>query len=115
MTFAYILAIGGATVDNSIVPSFVPSVSDQVTLWTKHLGRKPAYAPWTAEHALFAVWIGVNDIGNSFFLPGEKLRLNQDLDRLFVLLGYLYASGARNFAVLNVPRKSSPFESAAYY
>jgi hypothetical protein len=115
MTYAYILAVGGATVDNSIVPSVVPSVSDQVMLWTQHLGPKPAYAPWTAERALFAVWIGVNDIGNTFFLPGEEARLNQDLDRLFVLLGALYASGGRNFAVLNVPRKSSPFGLTAYY
>ncbi|RKU41454.1 hypothetical protein DL546_002436 [Coniochaeta pulveracea] len=107
MIYAYVLAVGGATVDSSIVPSFAPSVSDQVRLWTQHLGPKPAYAPWTTEHALFAIWIGVNDIGNSYMLPTERILLKQDLDRLFVLLGSLYASGARNFVVLNVPPTQS--------
>lgn len=106
--------MGGATVDNSIIPAYstwVPSLSDQVETWTAHLAPRPGYAPWTPANALFAVWIGVNDVGNSFSQPGEEVRLSRDLDRLFVLLGKLYACGARKFALLNIPRKSSPAES----
>jgi hypothetical protein len=111
LTYAYVLAVGGSTVDNSIIPAYspwVPSLSDQVRTWTAHLAPRPGYTPWNPKNALFAVWIGVNDVGNSFSQPGEEVRLNRDLDRLFDLLGKLYANGARRFALLNIPRKSSP-------
>ncbi|OIW22997.1 hypothetical protein CONLIGDRAFT_687074 [Coniochaeta ligniaria NRRL 30616] len=106
LTYAYVFAVAGATVDNSIVPAYsssVPSISDQVKTWTTNLQSRPSYAPWTAEDALAAVWIGVNDVGNSYSQSGEEARLNKDLDRYFALLGTLYTGGIRNFALLNIP------------
>lgn len=108
LTYAYVFAVAGATVDNTIVPAYsssVPSISDQVRTWTANLQPKPAYAPWTADDALAAVWIGVNDVGNSYSQSGEEARLDKDLDRYFALLATLYAGGIRNFALLNIPRK----------
>lgn len=108
---AYVLAVGGATVDRSIVPPYsssVSCVSDQVKTWTTHLASKPVHASWTAGNALFAVWVGVNDVGSTFTQPNSEARLKLDLDRLFVLLGDLYSNGARQFAILNIPRKCFP-------
>ncbi|KAK3370785.1 hypothetical protein B0T24DRAFT_650062 [Lasiosphaeria ovina] len=106
LTLTFNFAVAGATVDNSIVQAYmssVPSIADQVKTWTSNLQSKPSYAPWTAENALFGVFIGVNDVGNSFTQSGEVARLNKDLDRYFSLLGTLYAGGARNFALLSIP------------
>lgn len=112
LTLAYCFAVSGATVDNSVIPSFansVPSLSDQVNIWSANLQSRPSYAPWKAENALVAVWIGVNDVGNSFLFNSEEKevlvhRLRKDRDRLFDLLQDLYEGGARNFALLNIPR-----------
>ncbi len=107
LTLTFNFAVAGATVDNSIVAAYmptVPSIVDQVGTWTKNLALKPSYAPWAADSALVAVWIGVNDVGNSYSQSGEEARLNKDLDRYFEQLGVLYEGGGRNFALLNIPR-----------
>ncbi len=109
LTLTFNFAVAGATVDNSIVAAYmstVPSIIEQVTTWSRNLGPKPTYAPWTAETALFAIWIGVNDVGNSYTQSGEEARLNRDLNRYFEQLTVLYKAGARNFALLNIPRQS---------
>lgn len=112
LTLAYDFAVAGATVDNSIVAAFsssVPSVVEQVTTWTKNVAPKPTYAPWTADDALFAVWIGVNDVGNSYTkaVAAEATLVNKDLDQYFAQLALLYKAGARHFALLTIPRKLS--------
>jgi phospholipase/lecithinase/hemolysin len=107
LTLTFNFAVAGATVDSSIVQPYmstVPSIADQVKTWTTNLESKPSYAPWTAENALFGIYIGVNDVGNSFTQSGEDARINKDLDRYFSLLGTLYAGGARNFVLLTIPR-----------
>ena len=110
LTLTYNFAVVYATVDNAIIPAMVggvPSISDQVDTWTKNLAPKPSYAPWTSENSLFAVYVGTNDVGNTYNKEDYKAQLNKSLDRLFVLLGSLYSSGARSFALLSVPRMSS--------
>ncbi|KAK0705468.1 carbohydrate esterase family 16 protein [Lasiosphaeris hirsuta] len=105
LTLTFNFAVAGATVDNSIVQAYrsgVPSIADQTKTWTTNLRPKPSYAPWTAESALFGVWIGVNDVGNSFEKSGSTL-VTKDLDRYFSLLETLYTGGARNFVLLNIP------------
>jgi phospholipase/lecithinase/hemolysin len=107
LTLTFDFAVAGATVDNSIVQAYmtsVPSIVDQVSTWSKNLASKPTYAPWTSDNALFAVWIGVNDVGNSYTQSGEDARISKDMDRYFEQLGVLYKAGARNFALLNIPR-----------
>lgn len=115
-TLCYDFAVAGATVDNSIVAAYATSIPDivtQVQTWATNLQSKPSYAPWTPETALFAVWIGVNDVGNSYTNSnGEDAKLDKDMDQLFAALTTLYTGGARNFALLNVPRTSSTIPDA---
>lgn len=110
LTLAYDFAVAGATVDNSIVAAFsnsIPSVVEQVGTWTKNVGTSPppSYAPWTADNSLFAVFIGVNDVGNSFTkaAAAETALVNKDLDQYFAQLAVLYKAGARQFALLSIP------------
>lgn len=102
----YNLAYGGATVDSALVAPYQPTVismRNQVqTQFLPVYGSPPASAPWTAESSLFAFWIGINDVGNSWYLNNTTL-----YDAIFSvysdLLDQIYASGARNFLFLNVP------------
>ncbi|EAT86278.2 hypothetical protein SNOG_06447 [Parastagonospora nodorum SN15] len=102
----YNLASGGATVDSALVKPYAPtvvSVKEQVqTQFLPIYSSKPASAPWTAESSLFAFFIGINDVGNSWYLNNATL-----YDAIFAeyagLLDQVYDTGARNFLFLNVP------------
>ncbi|KAF2397470.1 hypothetical protein EJ06DRAFT_481860 [Trichodelitschia bisporula] len=101
---AYNLAYGGATVDGTLIKSYVPtvaSVGDQV-----EKSFLPLYAQnkslWAPESSLFAIWIGVNDVGNSYWGKNSSL-IDAVFTRYSNLLGELYAAGARNFVFLDVP------------
>jgi phospholipase/lecithinase/hemolysin len=102
----YNLAYGGATVDSALVTPYAPtviSVKDQVrTQYLPIYGSHPASAPWTAKTSLFAFFIGINDVGNSWYLNNATL-----YDTVFStyagLLEQVYATGARNFLFLSVP------------
>jgi len=102
----YNLASGGATVDSALVKPYAPtvvSVKEQVQAQFQPIyASKPASAPWTAESSLFAFFIGINDVGNSWYLNNATL-----YDAIFAeyagLLEQVYAAGARNFLLLGVP------------
>jgi phospholipase/lecithinase/hemolysin len=104
--YTYNLAYGGATVDSALVAPYQPTVISMINqVQTQYLpiyGSHPASAPWTAESSLFAFWIGINDVGNSWWLNNVTL-----YDTIFAeysgLLDQIYATGARNFLFLNVP------------
>jgi phospholipase/lecithinase/hemolysin len=104
----YNFAYGGATTNASIVQPYTPTVLslvDQVAQFSGSVASKPAYAPWTAQNALFGVWIGVNDVGNSWWLADwESAVLAPIMDTYFGRLQVLYDAGARNFVLLSVPR-----------
>ncbi|KAG5636994.1 hypothetical protein H0H81_006170 [Sphagnurus paluster] len=90
LVFTYNYAYGGATIDAKLVTPYSPSVlslTDQVNQFLGKAGTKPAATPWTSANALFSIWIGINDIGNSYYLSGDR---NAD-------------AGARNFLFVNVP------------
>ncbi|KAG6370077.1 carbohydrate esterase family 16 protein [Boletus reticuloceps] len=102
------LAYGGATIDGALVPPYLPtvlSVVDQVSEFNEYLASKPAGAQWDSTNSLFAIWIGINDVGNSvgwtnitqFEFYGTLM------DRLFSQVHDLYNAGARNFLFLTVP------------
>lgn len=63
---------------------------------------KPPFAPWSDTNSLFAFFIGINDVENSY-------RLNESQIDAFVfeeykrLVDQVYRSGARNFMFLMVP------------
>jgi phospholipase/lecithinase/hemolysin len=102
----YNMAYGGATVDSTLVTPYAPTVismKDQVlTEFLPTYGSYPASAPWTSESSLFAFFIGINDVGNSWWLNNNTL-----YDTIFStyasLLSDVYATGARNFLFLSVP------------
>jgi phospholipase/lecithinase/hemolysin len=102
----YNMAYGGATVDSALVTPYastVISMKDQVeTQYLPIYGPHPATAPWTGDSSLFAFFIGINDVGNSWYLNNATL-----YDTIFSeyarLLDQVYDTGARNFLFLSVP------------
>ncbi|KAG6877266.1 hypothetical protein C0992_010400 [Termitomyces sp. T32_za158] len=104
------LASGGATIDGTLVPPFMPtvlSIVDQVSQFKQILATKPAGARWDSSNSLFAFWIGINDIGNSFgwsnITGHEPAFYTKLLSRLETQLEILYGEGARSFLFLTVP------------
>lgn len=63
---SYNLAAGGATIDNSLVPAYPGDLASQFRLFEDVYADKPASAPWSAEDAVFGVWIGINEYIPSF-------------------------------------------------
>ncbi|KAF9014207.1 hypothetical protein BDQ17DRAFT_1342275 [Cyathus striatus] len=107
-TTVFNLASGGATIDAALVPPFEPtvlSIVDQVSQFKQFLASKPAGAKWQSSDSLFAFWIGINDVGNSF--PWTNVTKPQFygvlLDRLETQLEELHTLGARSFLFLTVP------------
>lgn len=102
----YNLAYGGATVDGDLVAPYEPtvlSVKQQVQdEFLPTYGSHPASAPWTSGETLVAVWIGINDIGNSYW--SQNSTLNPTIfAELSDLVESVYQTGAKNFLFLNVP------------
>ncbi|KAI1504803.1 hypothetical protein F5X99DRAFT_349600 [Biscogniauxia marginata] len=109
----YNFAYGGATVDADLVAPYTPTVKslkDQVESefipgYTGDSPSAPSVPAWTGADSLFAFWIGINDVGNSYWKGAEELdALNaQIFDVYSGLVGKLYDTGARNFVFINVP------------
>ena len=73
LTFNY--AYGGATIDANLVTPYTPTVlslTDQVNQFLQGAAGKPNYATWTSSNTLFSFWIGINDIGNSYYQSGDR-------------------------------------------
>jgi len=102
------LASGGATTDAALVTPFEPTVLslvDQVAQFDSILASKPIGAQWSSNNSLFAIMIGINDVGNSWSWTnvtqsGFHMTL---LDRYFGLMEDLFSNGARSFLFINVP------------
>lgn len=109
----YNLAYGGATVDSDLVAPYDPSVvSLKEQIRTEFLpgytGESPAApgAPaWSGADSVFAVWIGINDVGNSWSLEAARrdALYAQIFDLYAALAGQLVAAGARNLVLIDVP------------
>jgi hypothetical protein len=71
LIFTYNLADGGATVNSDLIKPWKPevqSLTDQVNKrFLPTYGKKPASAHWTPANSLFAFFIGINDVGNSYW------------------------------------------------
>ncbi|KAH9952170.1 hypothetical protein B0H21DRAFT_17018 [Amylocystis lapponica] len=100
---------GGATIDAALVAPYEPtvlSIVDQVTQFHDIVAAKPAGAEWDSSNSLFAFWIGINDVGNSYgwdnvtSLPAFYTTL---MNRLFSQVQILYDDGARSFLFITVP------------
>jgi phospholipase/lecithinase/hemolysin len=80
----------------------VLSLIDQVSLFTTHLSPLPS-SSLTADNTLFAIWIGVNDVGNAWS-DAKWGNLSQTIvSQYFSQVQKLYSGGARNFLFLTVP------------
>ncbi|KAL4803367.1 hypothetical protein BDV18DRAFT_162931 [Aspergillus unguis] len=101
----YNLAYGGATVNASLVEPYtaeVLSFIDQVGEFIEYL-VPDGNSSWTADETLFAVWMGVNDVGGSWYQSNPDALQVEILDQYFEQLELVYAGGARNFVLLTVP------------
>ena len=54
------MAVGGATIDNSLVKDTKVDVTKQVGEFQKAYSNK-TQVPWTAENAVFGIWVGINE------------------------------------------------------
>ena len=64
LVLSYNLAVGGASVDNSLVDTNVKDdVVTQVASFETTYSQKPDTAPWTSDNAIFGFWIGINEYG----------------------------------------------------
>ncbi|KAJ6622943.1 hypothetical protein B0H10DRAFT_2012122 [Mycena sp. CBHHK59/15] len=102
------LAYGGATIDSALVTPYLPtvlSVVDQVAQFKDVLASKPIGAQWNSSNSLFAIWIGINDVGNSYSWTNVSLPAFNTvlMNRLTTQLEELYSIGARSFLFLTVP------------
>lgn len=66
-------------------------------------GNHPSIAPWTSQDSLFAFFIGINDVGNSYAQQNESSLQSTIFQEYAGLLEQVYSVGARNFLFLNVP------------
>jgi phospholipase/lecithinase/hemolysin len=102
----YNMASGGATVDSALVIPYAPTVlslKDQVqTEFLPTYGSHPASAPWTSKSSLFAFFIGINDVGNTWSANNATL-YNAIFSVYKGQLEDVYKTGARNFLFLSVP------------
>ncbi|KAH7244512.1 Aldehyde/histidinol dehydrogenase [Fusarium redolens] len=106
LVLSYNFAYGGATVDANIVKPYtstVLSMVDQVNQFSNSVGKHPAGTSWTAQNTIAGVWIGVNDVGNSFYLQDSAAVVEKATTRYFELLQVLYKAGLRKFVLLSVP------------
>jgi len=103
----YNLAYGGATVDSTLVAPYLPTVSsiaDQVNnewlpIYSPH--QNPAH--WKSSDTLFAIFDGINDVGNSWYTANTTALNKEIFTVLYSLVGKLYDAGAKNFLFINVP------------
>lgn len=102
----YNMAYGGATVDSALVAPYEPtvlSVKDQVQKeFLPRYGSHPKDVHWDAKDSLFAFFIGINDVGNSWYL-GNATLYDAIFARYSSLLDQVHQAGARNFLFLSVP------------
>ncbi|KAI1490314.1 hypothetical protein F5X96DRAFT_679194 [Biscogniauxia mediterranea] len=109
----YNFAYGGATVDADLVAPYTPTVlslKDQVESefipgYAGGAPSAPSAPAWTGSDSVFAFWIGINDVGNSYWLGADELAaLNAQIFDVYAgLVGQLHGAGARNFVFVNVP------------
>ncbi|KAB8299288.1 hypothetical protein EYC80_001366 [Monilinia laxa] len=102
LVLSYNFASGGATTNASLVAPYastVLSLIDQVNQFVQYIPT----GPWSSINTLFGIWIGVNDVGNAYYLANYTTLLGQIMDSYFAEVQRLYNAGGRNFLFLTVP------------
>jgi hypothetical protein len=106
LIYNYNYAYGGATTDSNIVKPYsttVLSFVDQVKEYSQGVAKHPSNAPWTSDNTLFAIWMGINDVGQAYYLSNFNSLLQPTITQYFNQTQYLYNSGARKFLFLTIP------------
>lgn len=88
-----------ALIDAGLLPDL--GLTGQVTAY---LSSSPAY---NAEKTLFAIWIGGNDclefFRGEYYTTDPTALIADSVGRIITQMGSLYADGARNFMIINLP------------
>jgi phospholipase/lecithinase/hemolysin len=95
----YDFAVGGATINGSVVASATPMDVQITTLF------EPKYSSatfWDGENSLFLVWIGINDI-KTYVANNETTEIPILMSAYRALLSNMYVHGARKFMLVNIP------------
>jgi hypothetical protein len=92
----------GASTDTDLVRGSTPDLVDQVTEFSTYTADASNVA-WTAENTVAVFWIGINDVGNSYW-DGVPTPIDEIHDKYFAQLQILYDAGVRLFTLFTVPR-----------
>lgn len=86
------------SVKQQVQEEFIPG-------YTGTSSKAPSAPKWTGADSIFAFWIGINDVGNSYGAGPESSGplYTKIFDVYSGLVDQLYNSGARNFVFINVP------------
>ncbi|KAF2095286.1 hypothetical protein NA57DRAFT_79775 [Rhizodiscina lignyota] len=106
LTLTYDIAVGGATVESSLIPPAVETVDlgGQLSTWEKDAEQHERTGAWDADNSLFLLWFAVNDVNQGFNLTSDQDSLyEQDMTIYFDHAISLYDRGAKNFVFLNCP------------
>ncbi|KAK6358259.1 hypothetical protein TWF730_007609 [Orbilia blumenaviensis] len=106
LVLTYNLAYGGATIDANLVQPYasnVLSLTDQTNQFLTYYANKPASAPWSSSNTLFSVFIGINDIANSWWKPDWLTFIDTLMAAEFALVEKMYNAGGRQFLISNIP------------
>ncbi|KAM0754969.1 hypothetical protein T439DRAFT_352931 [Meredithblackwellia eburnea MCA 4105] len=98
-------ATSGATIANEYVgiKDHPMPFKNQVLSFEQYFSPAPATVPWQSESALFASFIGINDVGLGYALPNQTGMHAKEFVVWTQLQERLYTAGARHFLVVNVP------------
>ncbi|KAF4967406.1 hypothetical protein FZEAL_10533 [Fusarium zealandicum] len=100
LLLTYNFGASGATLDTSIVNNNDYDVIREIN--EEFLPHYKKGKTFQSDSSLFAVWIGINDIANSYL--DEDPDVNAEIFKSFrYRIDSLYEAGARNFLLLTVP------------
>lgn len=117
------LAYGGATVDSSLAKPYLPTVLSlqqqvQDEFLPLYTGSSPKVT-WNPDTTLFALWFGINDIGNTYSItsPNDYVSTYATIiSRYAQQVQDLFNAGARHYLFINVPPvQRSPLTKAQGY
>ncbi|KAK6604970.1 endoglucanase type F 2 [Botrytis cinerea] len=110
LVLGYDYAEYGATTDNSLVNGATHDLIAQATEFETYAAHNASTAPWTEDNTMAIVWMGINDVGNSYW-DGFVTPYDAILDVYFAQLQNLYDAGIRYFTLFTIP----PFDQAPTY
>ncbi|EWC44477.1 hypothetical protein DRE_06745 [Drechslerella stenobrocha 248] len=104
LTLTYNFAYGGATIDAALVTPYTSTVLSLTDQTNQFLSTYASGNPsWTASNTLFSVFIGINDIANSWWRPNWLTFIDTLLTAEFALVAKMYDVGGRKFLISNIP------------